>query len=77
MGHEAITKLTVMPFGATSVASVLDQPAIAPRTPFERASRIIGLFKTEVINFLGPWKSVGQVEWETLKWVNWYDAERL
>jgi transposase InsO family protein len=29
--------------------------------------------KTEVINFLGPWKSVGQVEWETLKWVNWYN----
>ena len=26
---------------------------------------------------LGPWKSVGQVEWETLKWVNWYNAERL
>ena len=30
------------------------------------AESIIGLFKTEVINFLGPWKSVGQVEWETL-----------
>ncbi|OWU71552.1 transposase [Phaeobacter sp. 22II1-1F12B] len=38
---------------------------------------IIGLFKTEVINFLGPWKSVGQVEWETLKWVTWYNTERL
>lgn len=22
---------------------------------------------TEVINFLGPWKSMAQVEWETLK----------
>ena len=30
------------------------------------AESIIGLFKTEVIKFLGPWKSVGQVEWETL-----------
>jgi len=38
---------------------------------------IIGLFKTEVIKFLGPWKSIGQVEWETLKWVNWYNNERL
>jgi putative transposase len=37
----------------------------------------IGLFKTEVINFLGPWKTVGRVEWETLKWVNWYNTERL
>jgi transposase InsO family protein len=41
------------------------------------AESIIGLFKTEVITFLGPWKSVGQVEWETLKWVDWYNTERL
>ena len=39
--------------------------------------RINGLFKTELIKFLGPWKSVAQVEWETLKWVAWYNAERL
>ena len=26
---------------------------------------------------MGPWKSVGQVEWETLKWVNWYNTKRL
>ncbi|MDQ1902186.1 IS3 family transposase [Paracoccus sp. WLY502] len=41
------------------------------------AESIIGLFKTEVIKFLGPWKSVGQVEWETLKWVDWYNKTRL
>ncbi len=41
------------------------------------AESTIGLFKTEVINFMGPWKSVAQVEWETLKWVNWYNTERL
>ncbi len=41
------------------------------------AESIIGLFKAEVINFLGPWKSVGQVEWETLKWVDWYNTARL
>ena len=41
------------------------------------AESIIGLFKTEVINFLGPWKSMGQVEWETLTWVSWYNTERL
>lgn len=38
------------------------------------AESTIGLFKTEVINFLGPWKTVGRVEWETLKWVNWYNT---
>jgi putative transposase len=41
------------------------------------AESTTGLFKTEVINFLGPWKTVGRVEWETLKWVNWYNNERL
>jgi putative transposase len=41
------------------------------------AESTIGLFKTEVINFMGPWKTVSQVEWETLKWVNWYNTERL
>ena len=41
------------------------------------AERIIGLFKAEVIKLLGPWKSVGQVEWETLKWVDWYNKARL
>ena len=42
-----------------------------------RAESTIGLFKTEVIDFMGPWKSIGQVEWETLKWVNWYNTKRL
>jgi len=41
------------------------------------AESIIGLFKTEVIKFFGPWKSIGQVEWETLKWVDWYNNTRL
>jgi transposase InsO family protein len=39
--------------------------------------RILGLFRTEVIKVLGPWKSVGQVEWEALKWVDWYTKTRL
>ena len=41
------------------------------------AESTIGLFKTEVIDFMGPWKSVGQIEWETLKWVHWYNTKRL
>jgi len=36
------------------------------------AECVIGLFKTEVINQIGPWKSMREVEWETLKWVDWY-----
>ena len=41
------------------------------------AESVIGLFKAEVINFLGPWKSVVQAEWQTLKWVAWYNADRI
>ena len=41
------------------------------------AETMIGLFKTEVINRLGPWKSKDQVEWETLKWVDWFNTKRL
>ncbi len=26
------------------------------------------IFKTEMINQIGPWKSLREVEWETLKW---------
>ncbi len=26
------------------------------------------MFKTKVINQIGPWKSMREVEWETLKW---------
>jgi transposase InsO family protein len=32
------------------------------------AECVIDLFKTEVINQIGPWKSMREVEWETLKW---------
>ena len=41
------------------------------------AECVIGLFKTEVINQIGPWKSMREVEWETLKWVDWYNNHRL
>ena len=41
------------------------------------AESVIGLFKAKVINFLGPWKSVVQVKWQTLKWVAWYNAHRI
>ena len=41
------------------------------------AECVIGLFKTEAINQIGPWKSMREVEWETLKWVDWYNNRRL
>ena len=41
------------------------------------AETVIGLFKTEVVKHLGPWKTIGQLEWETMKWVHWYNKDRL
>ena len=41
------------------------------------AESIIGLFKTEVIKHKAPWKTAQSVEWETLKWVHWYNQKRI
>lgn len=35
------------------------------------------LFKTEVIRRLGPWRCLEHVEFEVLKWVDWYNRHRL
>ena len=41
------------------------------------AETIIGLYKTEVIRWLGPWRNVEDVEFEILVWVGWFNNERL
>ncbi len=41
------------------------------------AETINGLYKAEVIYHLGPWKGVEDVEYATLEWVAWYNAQRL
>ena len=41
------------------------------------AESVIGLFKTEVIRRRGPWKSVEDVEFATLTWVDWFNTRRL
>src|SRR5262245_12393119 len=41
------------------------------------AESIIGLYKTEVIRKLGPWRSLEAVEFATLEWVDWFNTRRL
>ena len=41
------------------------------------AESTIGLYKTELINQQGPWKTIEQVEFATLQWVDWYNNDRL
>jgi len=41
------------------------------------AESVIGLFKTEVINHQGPWRTFDSVEYATLVWIDWYNQKRL
>jgi putative transposase len=41
------------------------------------AESINGLFKTEVIHRLGPWRSFEDVERAVLRWVYWFNHKRL
>ena len=41
------------------------------------AESIIGLYKTELIRPRGPWKSLDEVEYATLEWVDWFNNRRL
>jgi len=41
------------------------------------AESIIGLYKTEVIRRLGPWRNLEGVEFKTLEWVDWFNNRRL
>jgi putative transposase len=41
------------------------------------AETVIGLFKTEVIRRLGPWRSLEAVEFAALEWIDWFNNRRL
>ncbi len=41
------------------------------------AETVIGLFKTELIQRRGPWRSLEAVEFATLEWVDWFNNRRL
>ena len=41
------------------------------------AETINGLYKTEIIRKRGPWKTIEEVEYATLEWVDWFNSRRL
>jgi transposase InsO family protein len=41
------------------------------------AESVIGLYKTELIRTQGPWRSLDDVEYATLEWVDWWNHRRL
>ena len=40
------------------------------------AKTINGLYKTKVIEHEGPWSGKNNVEFATLKWVDWFNKKR-
>ena len=41
------------------------------------AETVIGLYKAELIQRRGPWRSFEAVELATLEWVDWFNNRRL
>ena len=41
------------------------------------AESVIGLFKTELIERRGPWRSFEAVELATLAWIDWFNTRRI
>jgi transposase InsO family protein len=41
------------------------------------AETIIGLYKAEVIHHRSPWRTLDEVEYATLEWVDWFNNRRL
>jgi transposase InsO family protein len=38
---------------------------------------VFGIYKAELIHRRGPWRNLEQVEFATLKWVDWFNNRRL
>jgi hypothetical protein len=64
---------------ASVTLTITPSRQIALQSPVRQclAETINGLYKAEVIHRLGPWKTMASVEWETLKWVDWFNNRRL
>ena len=64
-------------FSIAAISDLLDGEYRSQKTRTKPGQVHIGPLKTEVIHQIGPWKSVREVEWETLKWVDWYNNRHL
>ena len=41
------------------------------------AESVIGLYKAELVRRQGPWRGLGDLEFATLEWVDWFNHRRL
>ena len=51
--------------------------ALGTRKGCALAETINGPYKAEVIHPSGPWRSIDEVEFATLEWVDWFNNRRL
>ena len=56
---------------------LLNAPSIPGLTRPHGGHGPLHMFKTEFIKQIGHWKSMREVEWEMLKWVDWQNNRRL
>ena len=60
-----------------NMATVLQHLITFRKDPPSLAETIFGLFKAEVIWPNGTWRSLEEVEFATLEWVDWFNHRRL
>jgi putative transposase len=53
------------------------QPSVGTAGDNALAESVIGLYKTELINLRGPWRTAEQAELATLDYVDWFSHRRL
>ncbi len=41
------------------------------------AESVNGIYKTELINRKGPWRTVDDVDLVTFEWIDWYNHRRI
>ena len=61
----------------TDVGAVASIGSVGDSYDNALAESVIGLYKTECINFEGPWRGVDDVELATMSWVWWFNNTRL
>jgi putative transposase len=76
--HDAGSQYTSIAFTERLAAAGVDASVGTVADAYDNAlaESTIGLFKTELIEPRGPWRSCDQVEIATLEYIDWYNHRR-
>lgn len=84
-GADVTSKYDALRIGAENGRTAFEEgdqskgcPKCAERTADNALGEtIIGLFKAELIDRRGPWRTFDAVDYATLEWVDWFNRHRL